>query len=85
MGSMGRTTTKSKEWNQQDYGMRVYDPRVGKFLSIDPLTQKYPELTPYQFASNRPIDGIDIDGLEWGLLLLLSEKIPSAKNSSGVY
>jgi len=22
-------------------------------------------LTPYQFASNRPIDGIDLDGLEW--------------------
>jgi hypothetical protein len=25
----------------------------------------YPELTPYQFASNRPIDGIDLDGLEY--------------------
>lgn len=22
-------------------------------------------MTPYQFASNRPIDGIDLDGLEW--------------------
>jgi len=31
---------------------------------VDPLTKKYPELTPYQFASNRPIDGIDLDGLE---------------------
>jgi|ERR1019366_5919815 hypothetical protein len=35
-----------------------------RFLSIDPLTKKYPELTPYQFASNSPIDGIDLDGLE---------------------
>ncbi|GEP89294.1 RHS repeat-associated core domain-containing protein [Chitinophaga terrae (ex Kim and Jung 2007)] len=51
--------------NQQDYGMRVYDPRIGKFLSVDPITAKYPELTPYQFASNRPIDGIDLDGLEF--------------------
>ncbi len=51
--------------NQQDYGMRIYDPRIAKFLSVDPLTSKYPELTPYQFASNRPIDGIDLDGLEW--------------------
>ncbi|MFA4924779.1 MAG: RHS repeat-associated core domain-containing protein, partial [Ignavibacteriaceae bacterium] len=50
--------------NQQDYGLRFYDPRLGKFLSIDPLTKKYPELTPYQFASNRPIDGIDLNGLE---------------------
>jgi RHS repeat-associated protein len=51
--------------NQQDYGMRIYDPRVGRFLSVDPITKQYPELTPYQFASNRPIDGIDFDGLEY--------------------
>ncbi len=36
-----------------------------RFLSVDPLTHKYAELTPYQFASNRPLDGIDLDGLEW--------------------
>jgi RHS repeat-associated protein len=53
------------EGNQQDYGMRIYDPRIGKFLSVDPLTAEYPMLTPYQFASNRPIDGVDQDGLEW--------------------
>jgi len=50
---------------QQDYGMRIYDPRVGRFLSVDPLTQKYSDLTPYQFASNRPVDGTDLDGKEW--------------------
>jgi RHS repeat-associated protein len=49
----------------QDYGMRIYDSRLGRFLSVDPLTDEYPELTPYQFASNRPIDGIDLDGTEW--------------------
>jgi RHS repeat-associated protein len=53
------------EGNQQDYGMRIYDPRLGKFLSVDPLIPKYPELTPYQFASNNPISGVDLDGLEW--------------------
>gem|GEM_PF-2666323 len=50
--------------NQQDYGMRIYDPRVGRFLSVDPITKEYPELTPYQFASNSPIANIDVDGLE---------------------
>jgi hypothetical protein len=45
--------------------MRIYDPRLGRFLSEDPITKKYPELTPYQFSSNRPIDGIDLDGLEY--------------------
>ena len=43
----------------QDYGMRIYNPRLGKFLSVDPLMTHYPFLTPYQFASNRPVDGID--------------------------
>jgi RHS repeat-associated protein len=51
--------------NEQDYGMRIYDTRIGRFLSVDPITSKYPELTPYQFASNRPIDGIDLDGMEY--------------------
>ena len=48
-----------------DYGFRIYNPALGKFLSVDPLTSSYPWLTPYQFASNRPIDGIDLDGLEY--------------------
>ena len=50
--------------NQQDYGMRIYDPRLGRFLSVDPIAKDYPELTPYQFASNTPIQAIDLDGLE---------------------
>lgn len=53
-----------------DYGFRIYDPRIAKFLSVDPLTKSYPMLTPYQFASNTPIWAIDLDGLEafvlWG-------------------
>jgi RHS repeat-associated protein len=53
--------------NQYDYGFRIYDPRLGRFLSVDPLTKSYPWLTPYQFASNRPIDGIDLDGKEWSV------------------
>ncbi|ANQ51906.1 hypothetical protein MY04_4571 [Flammeovirga sp. MY04] len=48
----------------QDYGFRVYNPVIGKFLSVDPLMKSYPELTPYQFASNMPIFAIDLDGLE---------------------
>ena len=50
--------------NEIDYGMRIYDPRVGRFLSVDPLQKKYPELTPYQYASNTPIQAVDLDGLE---------------------
>jgi RHS repeat-associated protein len=52
------------ESDLQDYGMRIYNARLGKFLSVDPITRSYPMLTPYQFASNTPIMAIDLDGLE---------------------
>jgi len=47
-----------------DYGFRIYNPNLGRFLSVDPLTASFPLLTPYQFASNTPISAIDLDGLE---------------------
>jgi len=50
------------EGNFQDYGFRMYDTRTCRFISVDPLTQKYPELTPFQFANNKPINSIDFNG-----------------------
>jgi len=47
-----------------DYGLRIYDSRIGKFLSVDGLTKNYPWYTPYQFAGDKPIWCIDIDGAE---------------------
>ncbi len=52
------------EGNQQDYGLRIYDPRLGKFLSVDPLFKEYPWNSPYAFAENEPIANIDLDGAE---------------------
>lgn len=48
----------------QDYGMRIYNPALGKFLSVDPLTKKFAFYSPYQYAGNTPIVAIDLDGLE---------------------
>ena len=50
--------------NQQDYGMRIYDTRLGRFLSVDPLASSYPSISTYSFAENDPINFIDLDGLE---------------------
>lgn len=50
--------------NQQDYGLRIYDNRLGRFLSVDPLGKKFPFYTPYQFAGNTPIQAVDVDGGE---------------------
>jgi RHS repeat-associated protein len=66
-GFNGKEFDGDGEWGGQsnyDYGFRIYNPNIAKFLSVDPLTKKYPELTPYQFASNTPIQAIDLDGLE---------------------
>lgn len=52
------------EGNQQDYGLRIYDPRLGRFLSVDPLTKSFPFYSPYQYAGNTPIQAIDLDGGE---------------------
>jgi RHS repeat-associated protein len=48
----------------QDYGLRIYNPALGRFLSTDPLTKDYPWYSPYQFAGNKPIKHIDLDGAE---------------------
>lgn len=48
----------------QDYGLRLYDKRLGRFLSEDPLTKDYPWYSPYHFAGNSPIRNIDLEGAE---------------------
>ncbi len=47
-----------------DYGFRIYNPQIGKFLSVDPLTMNFPWYSPYHFAGNRPIWAVDLDGRE---------------------
>src|SRR6056297_1581960 len=46
------------------YGARYYAAWIARFVSVDPLNDDYPELSSYQYASNRPIIAIDLDGLE---------------------
>lgn len=52
------------EGNILDFGERMYDPRLSRFFSVDGLTSHYPWYSPYQFAGNKPIWAIDLDGLE---------------------
>ncbi|MEI6811081.1 MAG: RHS repeat-associated core domain-containing protein, partial [Candidatus Nomurabacteria bacterium] len=63
-GFNGKENDKDINSGAQDYGMRIYDGRLGKFLSIDPLTKEYPWYTTYQFAGNKPIWCDDLDGKE---------------------
>lgn len=45
-----------------DFGARSYDARIGRWLSLDPLQSKYPDLSPYNFCNNNPIMLVDPDG-----------------------
>jgi len=64
----------------QDYGMRIYNPALGKFLSVDPLQSDYPWWSPYHFAGCSPIENIDLDGLEtYNYRLITSEKTGLSK------
>jgi RHS repeat-associated protein len=38
-----------------DFGARIYDSRLGRWLSLDPLMASYPSISPYSFAANIPI------------------------------
>jgi RHS repeat-associated protein len=65
--------------NSLDFKFRVYDSRLGRFLSVDPLYKDYPWNSSYAFAENRVIDGIDLEGKEYSP----AGKIDGAQNSVG--
>jgi RHS repeat-associated protein len=53
------------EGNAISFKYRVHDPRLGRFLSVDPLRSSYPHNSTYAFSENRVVDGIDLEGREW--------------------
>lgn len=50
--------------NSYNYSLRMYDPRIMRFMSSDPLFQKFPYYSTYQFAGNSPIRNVDLEGAE---------------------
>ena len=47
-----------------DFKWRFSDQILGRFFTIDRLAEKYSDISTYQFASNDPINKLEIDGLE---------------------
>ena len=66
--------------NWDSFKWRNYDYAIGRFMSIDPLAEDYTYQSPYNFAENKVISHIELEGLE-GLHHTLVDK---AGNTSHV-
>jgi RHS repeat-associated protein len=69
------------EGNSLNYTFRMHDPRVGRFLSLDPLSKSYPWNSPYAFSENRVIDGVELEG---GEIKLVNQYLPGALSDTDI-
>ncbi len=69
--------------NWDSFRFRNYDSAIGRFMTVDPLTEKYPSWAPYVFSGNRVIDAREVEGLE--PYVLFNNKDDAASNFSKLY
>jgi len=51
--------------NLYDYGARYFDPAFGRFITMDPLCEKYYSVSPYAYCGNNPVNRVDPTGMDW--------------------
>ncbi len=44
------------------FELRLWDGRIGRWLNVDPLAEKFPDQSPYDFCFNNPLKFVDPDG-----------------------
>jgi RHS repeat-associated protein len=64
-----KTDEISGAGNHFAFDERGYDPRLGRWWSVDPLFAKYPAQSPYSFVGNSPILNREIDGRDYGVYI----------------
>jgi RHS repeat-associated protein len=60
--------------NSYDFGARMYDSRVGRFLSLDAFASKFASMSPFSFAANIPIMGKDINGDSLYIMIVIGSE-----------
>ena len=61
----GKELDRQNSLNMYDFGARLFDVAgVPMWTSVDPLAEKNPNITPYHFCHNNPINRIDPDGMD---------------------
>ena len=58
----GKELDTKKGLNWYDYGARHYDAALGRFATVDPMTEKYYSMSPYVYCANNPMKFVDSDG-----------------------
>ena len=59
----GKEFIEAHDYNTYDYGFRGYYATIGRFTSVDPLTEQTPWQSPYAYAGNNFTNAIDWMGL----------------------
>ena len=65
LGSQGRTATWLSDCMSLLYA-RYYWSDLSIFTSVDPLAEKYPNMSPYAYCAGNPVKYVDPDGMQWG-------------------
>jgi len=50
-------------YDTYDYGVRGYYPASGRFMTVDPLTEKYYSISPYAYCAGNPVNATDPNGM----------------------
>lgn len=61
----GKEFIEMHGYDTYDYGARGYYPAIMRFMTIDPLAEKYYNISPYAYCGNNPVNRIDPDGRDW--------------------